>query len=126
MATLVTTAPHGATLLSSQYPSLPSGIYFKDLEIAPAVQGVFRWDASNAAISEFPPAVEVRAAVEGQVMAKWVHAHKLGYQITPSSRVLATGGGSRNTAILQAWLWECAYMCVHVTLSLTHTPSDRS
>ena len=35
-------------------------------------------------------------------MAKWVHAQRLGHTITDSSRILATGGASGNTAILQA------------------------
>lgn len=86
-----------------------------DPEITPAGQGCHRWDSDNTPVAEFSPEVEVRAIVEGQFMAKWVHAHKLGYQITASSRILATGGASKNTAILQAgWpqlVWS-SYMCV--------------
>ena len=79
-----------------------SGIYFRDPEITPAGQGVFRWDSNGVAVSTFPPEVEVRAIVEGQFMAKLVHAKKLGYTLSPSSRVLATGGASKNLKILQA------------------------
>jgi len=66
---------------------------------------VFRWDSNGVAVSTFPPEVEVRAIVEGQFMAKLVHAKRLGYTLSPSSRVLATGGASKNLKILQArWL----------------------
>lgn len=34
-------------------------------------------------------------------MAKYVHALSLGYRITPSSHILATGGASVNKEILQ-------------------------
>jgi xylulokinase len=78
------------------------GIFFKEPEITPAGWGEFRWDGSGAAVPSFPPEVEVRALVEGQFVAKWVHSRSLGYCISESSRVLATGGASRNTAILQA------------------------
>ena len=63
---------------------------------------MFRWDSSDAHVPHFPPEVEARAIVEGQFMAKWIHAHRLGFQISPSSRLLATGGASQNTPILQA------------------------
>ena len=91
--------------------SLP-GIYFQDPEITPTGQGLFRWDGSGTSVPTFPLEVEVRAIVEGQFMAKWVHAHSLGYQISPSSRLLATGGASKNTAILQArqYNYTCGYM----------------
>jgi xylulokinase len=77
------------------------GIYFQEPEITPAGQGLFRWDGSGTSVPTFPSEVEVRAIVEGQFMAKRVHACRLGYKMTPSSRLLATGGASQNTAILQ-------------------------
>ena len=55
-------------------------------------------------MDSFPCGVEARAVVEGQVMAKYIHAHTLGYRITPSSRILATGGASKNRSILQVAL----------------------
>ena len=74
-------------------------------EITPrAGPGEYRWDRGGTGVAEFPPEVELRALVEGQLVGKWVHAHRLGYNITPSSRILATGGASQNTAILQASL----------------------
>ena len=78
-----------------------AGIYFKDPEITPAGKGIFRQDNSGTAVDHFPPEVEVRAIVENQIMAKFVHARNLGYQISGSSRVLATGGASQNPQILQ-------------------------
>lgn len=52
-------------------------------------------------MKSFSPKVEVRAVIEGQFLAKLSHAKSLGYEITSSSRVLATGGGSENEEILQ-------------------------
>ena len=43
----------------------------------------------------------MRAVIEGQFLAKLNHARKLGYEISPTSRVLATGGASANERILQ-------------------------
>ena len=77
------------------------GMYFKDLEITPEGHGLFRWGSDGASVSSFPPEVEARAIVEGQFMAKWVHAQSLGYHLSPTSRILATGGASQNKAILQ-------------------------
>ena len=88
--------------------SLSPGVYFMDPEITPAGQGCHRWDGSNTTVKAFPLEVEVRAIVEGQFMAKWIHAHKLGYKITLSSKILATGGASNNTAILQASIAGCS------------------
>ncbi len=51
--------------------------------------------------SAFPPAIELRALIEGQFLAKLNHATKLGFTITQSTRVLATGGASANIRILQ-------------------------
>ena len=78
-----------------------TGIYFHDLEITPAGQGLFRFDTNNKSVDSFPPEIEVRAVIEGQFMAKLTHARNLGYQISSSSRVLATGGASQNPKILQ-------------------------
>uniref|UniRef100_A0A673GAQ1 Xylulose kinase n=1 Tax=Sinocyclocheilus rhinocerous TaxID=307959 RepID=A0A673GAQ1_9TELE len=41
------------------------------------------------------------ALIEGQFLAKRVHAEKLGYKIIAGTRVLATGGASSNKDILQ-------------------------
>lgn len=77
------------------------GMYYDVLEITPAAAGVHRFNAEGHQVSAFQPQVEIRALVEGQFMAKRVHAEKLGYKIIQGSRVLATGGASANKDILQ-------------------------
>merc|ERR1712150_104851 len=77
------------------------GIYFEVQEITPNAVGIHRFDKNNEKVEEFTDAVEIRACIEGQFMAKRVHAENLGYSIGPGSRVLATGGASSNKAILQ-------------------------
>uniref|UniRef100_A0A8C7T517 Xylulose kinase n=1 Tax=Oncorhynchus mykiss TaxID=8022 RepID=A0A8C7T517_ONCMY len=72
------------------------GIYFDAMEITPSAVGVHRFDKENTKVSG-----EIRALVEGQFLAKRVHAEKLGYKIIPGTRVLATGGASSNKDILQ-------------------------
>ena len=62
---------------------------------------MFRFGPTDEKVDTFAPEVEVRAVIEGQVMAKLVHAQRLGYQITSSSRVLVTGGASQNQHICQ-------------------------
>ncbi len=57
-------------------------------------------------MSSFPAGTEVRALIEGQFMAKRVHAENLGYTMGPKSRVLATGGASSNKVILQVSIRE--------------------
>lgn len=77
------------------------GIYFHDTEITPHAVGEHRFNATDVKVDKFDAAVEVRALIEGQFMGKRVHSENLGYNIGPSSRVLATGGAAANTAILQ-------------------------
>ena len=106
------------------------GIYFDQQEITPKMQGTFRFDASGNPIDHFEEsATEVRAIIEGQFLAKRVHAERLGFNIGtmnsiqlfvltklilynwfstiifhlkgPQCRVLATGGASNNKVILQ-------------------------
>ncbi|KAL1006415.1 hypothetical protein UPYG_G00072080 [Umbra pygmaea] len=77
------------------------GFYFDAMEITPPAAGVHRYDKDNTKVAGFPAQEEIRALVEGQFLAKRVHAEKLGYKIIPGSRVLATGGASSNKDILQ-------------------------
>ena len=82
------------------------------------MEGVHRYGPDNSTLSSFPAEREVRAVVEGQFLAKYVHAHSLGYRITPNSRILATGGASQNESICQVFyihflLKSCNY---HMTL----------
>uniref|UniRef100_A0A8C7E3V8 Xylulose kinase n=1 Tax=Naja naja TaxID=35670 RepID=A0A8C7E3V8_NAJNA len=71
------------------------GFYFDVREITPGAVGIHRFDAHNT--PTFPKEVEIRALIEGQFMAKRIHAEKL----VPTTKILATGGASHNKAILQ-------------------------
>ncbi|XP_060681625.1 xylulose kinase [Hemiscyllium ocellatum] len=77
------------------------GFYFDVMEITPAVVGIHRFNAKNCRVSEFPNDVEVRAVIEGQMLAKRAYAEKLGFKALKGTRVLATGGASSNPDILK-------------------------
>ncbi|KAK3551898.1 hypothetical protein QTP70_031558 [Hemibagrus guttatus] len=77
------------------------GIYFDAVEITPPAVGIHRFDQHDKEVAAFTLEVEIRALVEGQFLAKRVHAQKLGYRIIQGTRVLATGGASSNKDILQ-------------------------
>lgn len=77
------------------------GIYFDQMEIQPFAKGVYRFDGHGNKVDLFPPEVEVRAVLEGQFVARKVHAENLGFQLGPKTRVIATGGASNNKEILQ-------------------------
>lgn len=77
-------------------------MYYDDPEITPPIEkGVFRYGPDSTPAMSMLPLREVRAVVEGQFMAKYIHAQSLGYKITSSSRILATGGASENVSICQ-------------------------
>uniref|UniRef100_A0A8B9VAF6 Xylulose kinase n=2 Tax=Anas TaxID=8835 RepID=A0A8B9VAF6_9AVES len=77
------------------------GFYFDVMEITPEAVGIHRFNSDNQKVSDFPKEVEIRALIEGQFMAKRIHAEKLGYKVMPRTRILATGGASHNKKILQ-------------------------
>ncbi|XP_076146623.1 xylulose kinase isoform X1 [Alosa pseudoharengus] len=77
------------------------GIYFDAMEITPPAVGIYRFNKEDQTVEGFSDEEEIRALVEGQFLAKRVHAEKLGYKIIPGTRVLATGGASSNVDILQ-------------------------
>ncbi|XP_050960553.1 xylulose kinase isoform X1 [Labeo rohita] len=77
------------------------GMYFDVMEITPPAAGVHRFNAAGQRVASFEREVEIRALIEGQFLAKRVHAEKLGYKIIQGTRVLATGGASSNKDILQ-------------------------
>uniref|UniRef100_A0A672U9R3 Xylulose kinase n=1 Tax=Strigops habroptila TaxID=2489341 RepID=A0A672U9R3_STRHB len=76
------------------------GFYFDVMEITPEAVGIHRFNKDNQQVSVFPKEVEIRALIEGQFMAKRIHAEKLGYKVS-KTRILATGGASHNKKILQ-------------------------
>ncbi|XP_059965634.1 xylulose kinase isoform X2 [Mesoplodon densirostris] len=77
------------------------GFYFDVMEITPEIIGRRRFTAENHEVSAFPWDVEIRALIEGQFMAKKIHAEGLGYRVMPKTKILATGGASHNRDILQ-------------------------
>eukprot|EP00117_Sycon_ciliatum_P018203 scpid67396/ scgid16907/ Xylulose kinase len=78
------------------------GVYFLCEEIVPLAHCIKRVDANDSTVHEaFDKAAEVRALVEGQFLAKRIHAKSLGYSFGAERRVLATGGASVNQAVLQ-------------------------
>ncbi|GAA6067263.1 xylulose kinase isoform X1, partial [Tachysurus ichikawai] len=58
------------------------GMYFDAVEITPPALGIHRFDQHDKEVAAFTLEVEIRALVEGQFLAKRVHAQKLGYRIT--------------------------------------------
>ncbi|XP_076985893.1 xylulose kinase isoform X2 [Tamandua tetradactyla] len=77
------------------------GFYFDVMEITPEIIGRHRFNAENHEVLAFPRNVEIRALIEGQFMAKRIHAESLGYRVMPKTKILATGGASHNRDILQ-------------------------
>ncbi|XP_055985369.1 xylulose kinase isoform X1 [Sorex fumeus] len=77
------------------------GFYFDVMEITPEVIGRHRFNAANQEVPAFSREVEIRALIEGQFMAKRIHAEGLGYRVMPKTKILATGGASHNRDILQ-------------------------
>jgi len=79
------------------------GMYFDHPEIVPdGIQGDFRFNKNDEAVVRFASIeTEVRALVEGQMMAKRLHAEKMGFKVSPETRILVTGGASVNKNILQ-------------------------
>ena len=80
-----------------------SGLYFDHPEIVPdGLQGDYRFNRSDEPAIRFAGnETEVRALIEGQIMAKRLHAERLGFHLTPDTRILVTGGASVNKGILQ-------------------------
>ena len=76
------------------------GFYFKEPEITPSIPAAQyrRFEAGNTETKTFAPQEDVRAVIEGQFLSMKLHSANLG--IKPR-KILATGGGSRNTAILK-------------------------
>ncbi|XP_054563974.1 xylulose kinase isoform X1 [Eptesicus fuscus] len=77
------------------------GFYFDVKEITPEMIGRHRFSPENREVPAFPKDVEIRALIEGQFMAKRIHAEGLGYRVLPKTKILATGGASHNRDILQ-------------------------
>ena len=57
------------------------GIYFHETEITPFAQGIYRFNKDDVEMECFTNDKEVRALIEGQFLAKRVHAEVLGYHL---------------------------------------------
>ncbi|KAL3830680.1 hypothetical protein ACJIZ3_019482 [Penstemon smallii] len=89
------------------------GFYYKDHEIIPPLPvGFHRFVLENfngnsldgvkeSEVVEFDSASEVRAIVEGQLLSMRGHAERFGMP-SPPKRIIATGGASANTSILDS------------------------
>ncbi|XP_023948312.1 xylulose kinase [Bicyclus anynana] len=78
------------------------GIYFECAEIVPRAAPLRRLeDAGGRALERLAPQFEARALLEGQALARRAHAEDMGFTLDEKSRVVATGGASVNSALLQ-------------------------
>eukprot|EP00850_Spirogloea_muscicola_P019613 SM000195S05260 [mRNA] locus=s195:14642:18773:- [translate_table: standard] len=85
------------------------GFYYDDPEIFPKLPvGTHRYilpaeeggQAKEVSADKFDDAMEVRALLEGQILSMRMHAERVGLP-SPPERVIATGGGSANFALLK-------------------------
>ncbi|OGV57655.1 MAG: hypothetical protein A2283_02940 [Lentisphaerae bacterium RIFOXYA12_FULL_48_11] len=76
------------------------GFYINEPEITPPIltTGITRYDSAGRRVKSFPPAVEVRAVVEGQFLSMRLHGENIGLK---ARNILATGGASANKGILK-------------------------
>eukprot|EP00656_Telonema_subtile_P057797 TRINITY_DN9593_c0_g1_i1.p1 TRINITY_DN9593_c0_g1~~TRINITY_DN9593_c0_g1_i1.p1 ORF type:complete len:484 (-),score=140.49 TRINITY_DN9593_c0_g1_i1:128-1579(-) len=76
------------------------GFFIGESEITPALpQGDRRFTAQDNSTLAFAPEHEARALIEGMAMSLRLHSGSIG--VTEPTRIIATGGASANTAILQ-------------------------
>ena len=54
-------------------------IYFQEMEILPHAQGVYMRDIDGEVVESLAPEEEVRAVIEGQFLAKRLHAQSFGF-----------------------------------------------
>lgn len=78
------------------------GFYYTIAEIIPGnVEGCFYFDDADCQLEDLSDAEHVRAVIESQFLSRRIHAEDMGFELGENCRVLATGGASNNTAILQ-------------------------
>lgn len=77
-------------------------LYYDVREITPCIIGDYRFNKLNERVARYSSKeVEVRALIEGQFIARRVHAEDFGFIMGPETRIMATGGASANKLILQ-------------------------
>ncbi|CAG9856227.1 unnamed protein product [Phyllotreta striolata] len=77
------------------------GLYYDKQEIIPFLIGDYRFTKTGCVSKFNSPENEIRAAVEGQFIRIRVYAEDFGFVLNENTKILATGGASKNTAILQ-------------------------
>lgn len=77
------------------------GLYYDVQEILPFLKGDFRYSKTQKVPKFTSLEVEVRACIEGQFIAKRAYAEDFGLKVGNGTKILATGGASKNKAILQ-------------------------
>jgi xylulokinase len=77
------------------------GLYLAMEEIIPVLpyRGIYRVDEQGQRVQAFDPATEVRAVVEARFLSMRAHAAAMG--ISRPTRIVATGGGSKNAEMMQ-------------------------
>ncbi|XP_044738718.1 xylulose kinase-like isoform X2 [Chrysoperla carnea] len=77
-------------------------LYYDTQEIIPFLKGDYRFNKADTRVTRFTSyEVEIRALIEGQFIARRAHAEDIGFHLGPETKILATGGASKNKAILQ-------------------------
>lgn len=57
-------------------------MFFDEQEIIPKIQGTFRFNANDEQTAAYDePATEIRALIEGQLLAKRLYSERLGFSI---------------------------------------------
>nr|XP_022920709.1 xylulose kinase-like [Onthophagus taurus] len=78
------------------------GLFYDRKEIIPFVSGDFCYNKRGEKVTKFSSLeVQVRALIEGQFIAKRAHVEDIGFKFNSETKILATGGASKNKAILQ-------------------------
>ncbi|XP_056641413.1 xylulose kinase-like [Diorhabda sublineata] len=77
------------------------GLYYDNQEIIPFLHGDFRFSKTGRVNKFTSPEVEVRAVIEGQCIRNRAYSEDFGFKIDKNTKILATGGASKNKAILQ-------------------------
>jgi len=76
------------------------GFYFLNTELYPAIQGLFYFNERDEACNDWADGkCHIRAVVESQFAAMYLHSKRLG--LVNHKRVLVTGGGSKNKEMMQ-------------------------
>uniref|UniRef100_A0A182FIZ4 Xylulose kinase n=1 Tax=Anopheles albimanus TaxID=7167 RepID=A0A182FIZ4_ANOAL len=85
-------------------------LHFISKEILPPVKGTLRWNKTSSlenteqakgVLKYSSPQSEIRALIEGQMLARKSYATEMGFSFGEKTKIIATGGASVNHSILQ-------------------------